>query len=242
LPERIAQILPIVRILLAYGRHLASSLEERATARNFSVIAQCFGTAKLPVISAQIYRGILRAIALERLLLARAARGLDLTILAPRTRAPRNPPADQDAASAPAAPDTALRPARRPAVDRSHDPDHYPTMAEIEAEVQRRPIGRVIADICRDLGVRPGLCDGGLWNDIFEVMRGYRGNFTGYARDMYRRKTRFVKELDHNRALDRPEQHRDGIRRALGFFIGEAMALPSAMIADLSVAAATGPP
>src|SRR5487761_2756414 len=73
-PEGIAAVLVLVRILLEYGRHLAATLEHRATARSFSVIAQFFGTAQVPAILARIARGILRATALEHVLLARAAR------------------------------------------------------------------------------------------------------------------------------------------------------------------------
>src|SRR5487761_2581401 len=73
-PEGIAAVLVLVRILLEYGRHLAETLEHRAAARSFSVIARYFGTARVPFLLARLSRGILRAMALERVLLARAAR------------------------------------------------------------------------------------------------------------------------------------------------------------------------
>src|SRR5487761_2056975 len=92
-PEGIAAVLVLVRILLEYGRHLAETLEHRAAARSFSVIAQYFGTARVPFILARLSRGILRAMALERVLLARAARGRDLVVFQPRWRAePTAPP------------------------------------------------------------------------------------------------------------------------------------------------------
>ena len=74
-PRNIAGLLAIVRILLAFGRHLSETLERRAAKRSFSLLAQFFGTARLPVILARISRGILRAEALEQVLLSLAAGG-----------------------------------------------------------------------------------------------------------------------------------------------------------------------
>jgi hypothetical protein len=51
-PERIGALLHVVRILLAYGRHLADTVTLRATAPNFPAIAACFGTIDLPIILA----------------------------------------------------------------------------------------------------------------------------------------------------------------------------------------------
>ena len=58
-----------------YGRHLIDTVRQRATAPNFNAIAACFGTDNLSTILAHLNRGILRAAALERVLLARAATG-----------------------------------------------------------------------------------------------------------------------------------------------------------------------
>src|SRR5487761_2441822 len=90
-PQNIGDVLTLLHILLAYGRHLAATLEHRAAARGFSVIAQFFGTARVPAILARLSRGILRVMALERVLLARAARGRDLVFLERRTYAAREP-------------------------------------------------------------------------------------------------------------------------------------------------------
>jgi hypothetical protein len=73
LPNNIAVILHATRILLGYGRHLIDTLRHRASAPNFNAIAACFGTANLATILAHLNRGLLRATALERVLLARAA-------------------------------------------------------------------------------------------------------------------------------------------------------------------------
>ena len=190
-PPRIAEILGIVTILAGYGRHLAATLEHRAVARGFATIAQYFGTGTLDTIQAHILRGLMRAIALERLLLLRAARGRDLRTLTPRTASCRAPAA-QDAAypaqAAASAPPEALTPeqaaaaqeaarqaavsraearlARRIARDRPLTFATLPSMEEIEAEVRRSPLGRTIALICRDLGISPSLCDGAFWGRI----------------------------------------------------------------------------
>src|SRR5487761_2521183 len=152
MPEGIAAVLVLVRILLEYGRHLTETLEHRAAARSFSVIAQFFGTARVPAILARLSRGILRAMALERVLLARAARGRDLVVFQPRWRAEPSapPPAPQPAAQQ-------KPPKPRPV--RAELPE-FPTLERLVAETRRRPIDRAMADICRDLGISPSLCNG----------------------------------------------------------------------------------
>ncbi len=72
-PDGIAEILAVLAILIDYGRHLGQTLEQRAVARGFATIAQYFGTVAFDTILAHIQRGLMRAIALQRLLLRRAA-------------------------------------------------------------------------------------------------------------------------------------------------------------------------
>jgi len=245
-PANIGQALHIVRILLGYGRHLAATLEHRAAARGFSVIAQCFGTAKVSVILAHLSRGIMRAIALERVLLARAARGRDLIIQAPRTNAPGEAPptpepgTEPQAASAPAARTAAPLRAHPAGPDAPLDLAQLPTMAQLEAEVRRRPIGRVIADICQDLGVAPRLCAGGFWNDIFDALRCYGGNLAHLSGEMRRREASFEQELDRQPSLGWPEESREAIRRVLGFFVGEPAVVPCPALAAACIPAAAG--
>ena len=78
MPTRIAALLHTVRILLGFGRHLAQIAPHRSASPDFNAIAACFGTGRLDAILAHLQRGILRAMALERVLLARAARGRDI--------------------------------------------------------------------------------------------------------------------------------------------------------------------
>ena len=237
-PEGIAAVLVIVRILLEYGRHLTATLEHRAAARSFSVIAQFFGTARVPVILARLSRGILRAMALERVLLARAARGRDLVFFQPRWRAERAapPPAPQ-----PPAEQTPPKP--RPV--RAELPE-FPTLEQLQADIRRRPIGHAIADICRDLGVSPSLCESRFNTVLYQAIAWYRGNFPKYYKEIRSREIEFAAEWDRDgtRALDWPEQTRDGIRRILGFFIGEepVSPFPPSVPPGLLQAVATGPP
>jgi hypothetical protein len=269
-PARIAEILAIVSVLATYGRHLAATLEHRAVARGFATIARYFGTVRLDTILAHLRRGLMRAVALERVLLLRAARGRDLQILAPRTASRRAPPAE-DAANteqtAESAPPEALTPeqdtaaqaasaqaaaskaearlTRRFAGSAPLSLDTLPTMETIEAEVRHSPIGRTIAAICRDLGVSPSLCDGAFWNRLFDAIRLYRGSLGSLVLVVVRREQRFEKEAWKHPGPELPEQTRDGIRRVLGFRIGENPIDPFAVAAapwTSVAAAATGPP
>ena len=272
-PERIAAMLSLVAVLAEYGRHLAATIEHRAIWRGFATIAQFFGTATMPVILAHIQRGLMRAVALERLLLRRATRGRDLAILARRMRGqraaeptdpqpePTAPPAEPAAAepTAPQSPEAlaAEQPASRPVRRVPEEPltlDTLPSMAQVEAEVRRRPIGQTIVDICRDLGIAPSLCDGSFWNRVFMAIHSYRGSFSNIMLEMRRREKQFDHEHWQHPKLALPEQTREGVRRVLGFAIGEppvdpfrplpapdapaSVTAPSAPVA----AVATGPP
>jgi hypothetical protein len=81
LPDNIGALLLFARYLLGYGRHLVDTIRQRAAAPNFNAIAACFGTSNVTTILAHLNRGILRCIALERVLLARAATGRDIPFI-----------------------------------------------------------------------------------------------------------------------------------------------------------------
>ena len=134
----------------------------------FATLASVCGTYNLPSILARLQRGILRAMALERYLLARAEKGRDIACVEPREHTPAKPPATPP----PEAPRHA--PKRRP----PFDPDdlRIPTLKELDAEVRRRPLGRTIATICMDLAVVPGFCTGAFWNQVFDTLQAYGGS------------------------------------------------------------------
>jgi hypothetical protein len=264
-PARITEILAVVSVLTTYGRPLAETLEHRAVARGFATIARFFGTVAFDTILAHITRGLMRALALERVLILRAARGHDLRILAPRAPSPRKPPVqdapdtgqtvgstqlsmltkEPDAAVQAAAPQAEARPARGIAGSEPLTLDSLPSMEVIEAQVRRSPVGRTIAAICRDLGISPSLCDGRFWNRVFDAVRLNRGSLGSLVLDVKRREQRFDKEEWKHPGLELPGETRDGIRRVLGFLIGENPADPFAVVAAPMApvaAAATGPP
>jgi hypothetical protein len=270
MPTGIAAFLHVLRILLGYGRHLADTARDRATAPSFASVAACFGTARLPVILAHLQRGILRAVALERVLLARAARGRDIVVPPIRVRGPPQPtvPADPSAAqpaviTEAAQPALTRMPASRPAG--SDDPTfHMPTLEELEARARRCPLGQTIIEICLDLAVVPGFCAGTFWNSLFELVTFYGGNLAALMRERSRREAAFMHEQDTaprpGRTLTQggtptqpwaPAQAgawwdatRETMRAALGFFIGEPPAMPLGLSPAHCVAAeaATRPP
>jgi hypothetical protein len=256
IPARIAAFLQTLRILLNYGRHLTETVSDRAAAPSFASIAVCFGTARLETILAHLQRGLLRAIALERVLLARAARGRDIALVVPRLRSVAESPAPAadppalaaDGAAAPSAP-VARTAAARPARPAGwNDPTLYmPTLEELEARVRRRPLGQTIIEICLDLAVVPGICTGPFWNELFDLMRCYGGTLATLMQERCRREKAFADEQDRGptRSWAWWDQKRETIRAALGFFIGEPPVIPFGLVPAVclpAATAATGPP
>jgi hypothetical protein len=244
-PQHIAAFLRVVRILLGYGRHLADTVSHRAAAPGFAAIAACFGTAKLPLILARLHRGILRAAALERVLLACAASGRDIRLAASRDRAANRPPVPADAPNQQTA--ALITHLAAPPPASSLGPDHpanfhTPTLQQLEAQVRRRPLGRTIVDICLDLAVVPGLCTGAFWNELFDLARSHGGSIASLVLERWRREQAFSREQDTHPTPARnwPNPGRQTIRNVLGFFIGEDPVAPFALSAP--TAAATGPP
>jgi hypothetical protein len=160
-PSRSDRLLGLVRKLIDYGRELAATIRQRTAAEpNFAWC--CFGTTDLALILARITRGLLRANALEARVLQRAAH-LD---------ARPAPGRAQSAARAPAAPRVAGTDPRLACL---------PTPEQIAAEVRRRPIGAVIGDICRDLGI---MGSHPLWREVQRAMIEHGGNLAGLVKDI----------------------------------------------------------
>jgi hypothetical protein len=243
-PEYIAAFLYAVRTLLGYGRHLLRTVHRRATAPTFPTIAAAFGTANLSTIHAHLNRGILRAAALERFLLERAATGRDIDIVTRRTRTDENPPVPaspqpEQPAAQPARPKAPKRPSPPPGWD---DPELFmPTQQELDRQVRRRAVGRTIAEICSDLAVVPGLCTSAFWAGIFELMHYFGGSVETVMREKTRREQAFIQEQDKklDSTWDWLRLKRDEVRQVLGFFIGEP---PIDPFAAPTAPLATGPP
>lgn len=215
-PIGIANALVVVRILLAYGRHLATILPVAAAWPAFAAIARFFPKAAASETHARIHRGILRALALERVLLDRARRDRDLKVLSrsARRRAEAAP------ASLPERPEPAA-PRRRRRADDRHGIwlDRLPTLAEMETQVRRRPIGRTIGDICLDLGVSAKLCAPWFWTGLFNTISAYRGNIGGVCVELHQREERFLR--DYTGPHDVLQQMEDDVGQVVKFRIGE---------------------
>ncbi len=242
-PERLAALLHVVRVLLGHGRRLVETVPERAANVEFAALAGVCGTYTLPTILARLQRGILRAMALERYLLSRAAKGREIGFVYPRERTPAKPPAEPpegEAASEEAAsevpggrpkpghnekasePGPDERAPRRPAFD--PDDLRIPTPEELDAEVRRRPLGRTVLAICMDLAVIPSFCTGVFWNQISDTLMNYGGSFPTLFKMREYRETTFQKERDK-----RPDTWSfawkfpppETVREVLGYMIGE---------------------
>ena len=223
IPTRLAAVLQLVRVLLTHGRRLAETAADQAHTPQFATIAAVFGTYNLAFIVLRVQRGILRAIALERYLLARAARGRDLTIIPPRTRTPASPRETSQPAPASAPTYGRFLPPNHPANF------HIPTLQELQAQIRRRPIGRTIADICTDLAVIPGFCTSEFWGGLFDTLQSYGGSLTAMYQSRGHREQTFRRERDK-----RPETWHCNwqdlrpatIRHLLGNLIGEPPPAP----------------
>ena len=186
-PSHSTWLLSLIVQLIDYGKQLAATVQQSAAAPGFARLARPFGTADIAVILARITAGLRRAAALEAALIRRAARGQDLTpppIRVPAARAPR--PARQVAL-----PDA--QPEPQPA-NHTEDPRlaRLPTEAEIAAEVRRRPVGAVIADICHDLGITPGQLDRAFWDELSRAISIYGGSLAGFLGNLHKRLSAFA--------------------------------------------------
>ena len=164
-PTRTGRLLGLLHKLIDYGKDLAHSLQQRTAAAVPATVARHFGTLNIVLILARITRGLRLAAALEGRLVSRPFR----ETAAP---APVRAPSDR-------APPTAKPGAPRASRAASQLPD-IPTAEEIAEAVRHRPVGAVIADICRDLGI---VQSHPLWGDILMVVSEYGGNYVKLFKD-----------------------------------------------------------
>ena len=166
MPTRSARLLGLVRKLIDYGRQLYTSVLERTA--DVAAVTRDFGTRDIAAILRRIACGLERANALEARVVHEAA-----CIDAGPTRAV----AIIGSARTPSA-------APRPSAPRGEKPDprlaRLPTPEEIAAEVRRRPIGAVIVDICRDLGILP---QHPLWGRLGLLVMQYGGKLGTLLKD-----------------------------------------------------------
>ena len=152
-PEAITRFLFLLRGIVGYGKTLADTFHQRAADADFrAFVTTRFHTSDLNAIFARIRRGLMLAAGLEAKLAQRAAAGRDLTPAPDRPYTPRRPGSGSKR--------------RRPAVRHTNivdlPLDRLPTAEQIAEELRRRPVGAVLADICRDLRPLPGALPPGL--------------------------------------------------------------------------------
>ena len=176
-PNRLSGLLTLVRQLIDYGRQLATTLRGNPHPLGAGDIAQ---------IRARITRGLLRAEALEARLIRSAARP---------DRAPTPPRAPSHRPSPPA------RAAAQPTDATQSLLAHLPTPEQISAEVRRRPIGTVIADICRNLGIMPSHQ---LWRELQLVIIRHGGSLARLVKDILHRAFPFPASARPAAALQSP--------------------------------------
>lgn len=227
----IAFLLTIVRVLLNYGRQLGDTLPEKAEHPRFPTLAAGFGTHDLRRILAHVHRGILRALMLQKFLLARAAQTRDIEPIQPAE------PAEPDTVEAF---DFKIWPSRQPGPGKKRrapahdDPLHFaiPTLKQLESEVRRRSVGRTIADICLDLGVTPSLCAGETWDSILTALTHFGANLENFFGTQQRRKKTFQVERDKRPetwTFDWRDRPRDALRELLGRLLGDPPSPNAAM-------------
>jgi hypothetical protein len=170
-PGCTARLLGIVRRLIDYGRRLTGTLQQNPTTYEPHAYQHKFGTADITLVLRRIARGIMLALALEARLLTRVDRpqpspaptGRPAPDAGPPLRpkrAPRPKPVDWRAAA-----DAALL-------------DRLPTAEEIAARMQHRPIGALILDIFRDLGILPADPQW-MWREMTQDILVSGGNVAG---------------------------------------------------------------
>ena len=221
-PPCIAFLLNVVRVLLGYGRQLDKNIPDHATHPRFSTLAAGFGTHDVRRILGHIQRGILRAMMLERFLLARAAQGRDIE---PEQPAEPAEPADIEALELKLPAPSQPRPKRAQKID-PNDPMHFamPTLKELESQVRRRSVGQTIAEICMDLGITPSGCDGETWNEILQALMHFGANLGKFFATQNRRRETFQDERDKRPetwTFDWRDRPKEAIRQILGYLIGE---------------------
>jgi hypothetical protein len=164
----LARLLGLVRKLIDHGKQLAAAVGQRSLPNDPALAGCCFGTRDIALILSRITLALQRAAALEDRLVRSAARP------DPKPQPPRVP---------------SLRTARAPQAPQEPaeaDPRlaGLPTADQIAAEIRRRPIGAVIADICRDLGI---MADHPLWRELHTAIMLHGGSLARFVEDMLQR-------------------------------------------------------
>jgi hypothetical protein len=162
-------VLGLLRKLIDFGRDVVQTLQGRATPTDIhttpSAVTRNFGTLDIALILMRIVRGLRLAAALE-------------------ARLVRHPLREEAAPAAVRAPSDPASHTVKPVAPRASRaafplPD-VPTAEEIAAAVRVRPVGAVIADICRDLGIGQSHP---LWREVMMVVTEFDGSYVKLFND-----------------------------------------------------------
>jgi hypothetical protein len=165
----LTRLIGLVRKLIDYGKDLATAVRERGLADRPVGASARFGTRDIALILSRIAVALLRADALEARLLRSAARP-DPKPRPPRAPSQRTPRAARQQGGPAAQPEPCL--------------PGLPTPEQIAAEIRRRPVGAVLVDICRDLGI---MADHPLWRELNLAIIMHGGGLGAFFKDMWRR-------------------------------------------------------
>lgn len=181
--RRGAGLLGLVRRLIDYGRTLVDTLQQRNTPEPPTDVAEQFGMASLTLIIARITRGLWLAAALERRIARAEAR--------PDSPAKRDRP-DQPNQDLPHPIVVRPKAPRRKPVDEAAELANLPSARDIAARVRGRPIGAVIGDICRDLGIDSTHT---LWADVLDAITAHGGNLARLVGIVQRRSADRIRSM-----------------------------------------------
>lgn len=155
-----ARLLNLIRRLVEYGRDLAVRVSQSTVVE--TAIATRFCSADAGLILARITRALHLAHALE----ARVDQNAAAIDAGPTPRG--------------SAPPRELHATREKAASAPRPRPGLPTAEQIAAEIRHRPIGAVLADICRDLCIERGHP---LWEEVLFAVMLYDGNPLTMVRD-----------------------------------------------------------
>jgi hypothetical protein len=168
----------LLRTLVAFGRNVVEKLRQEDDPNNlpwYALLSKLYGTTNPALITIIFIRGLLRARALQARLSSSLARDRNalLPLLVRQGGGIRGPARARPPAAG------AVIPLCWPSEDPSLD--HLPTpedemFAEIAAKDRDRPVGAILLDICRDLGIVPALMDPTTWDELHLAITLYGGD------------------------------------------------------------------
>jgi len=190
-PRRRGRLLRLLRKLIHHGNDQLAIVRESPPLDQLYRIGQGFGTRDIAMIMARIVRGLRIATELEDRIVNCAA-----NLNRPRTPQRASVPTPEPAAISSAQArhlrmelaEHAPPPASKPQEDLDVLLRHWPTSKEIAARVRGRPIGSVLAEICRDLGVgysHP------MWWEVLDAIDQHGGNYAHFTRVRSNRRPSF---------------------------------------------------